>query len=244
MRTNVRLMLTGMCALALLAGCGRSYTDVRSAINRIQSQQSEKRLEEINGTYRVGAADVLSITVRDNRDLDTEVVVRPDGNITVPLLKDVYVEGMTPVEIAQKLDAEYANYIKDVETWVTVIGFNSKRIYVFGEVEREGPQPFMGDVTLIDAIANAGSLTRQASPGRVLVVRGDLSEPKIWKINLKKITMKGQAQYNLMLRENDIVFVPTNPFAKVGYTIDNILYPFRSILAAAYTFFAIDTLGD
>jgi len=243
MRTNVRVVVTGLFVLVLLAGCS-SYTDIRESINKIQSKQGEKRLEEMNGTYTVGASDVISITVRDNRDLNTEVVVRPDGNVTVPLLKDIYVEGLTPVEIAQKLDEEYANYIKDVETWVTVIGFNSKRIYVFGEVVRQGPQPFTGDVSLLDAISNAGSVTRQSSPTKIRVVRGDLSEPKIWKINLKNITMEGQAQYNLVLREDDIVFVPTNPFAKVGYAIDNLLYPFRSILAAAYTFFAIDTLGD
>ena len=123
----------GFLALALLGGCTR-FTDVREGINSIESRSVHERLKVINGTYKIGPPDVLQITVRDNADLATQAIVRPDGYITFPLLRDVYVEGMTPEEVSDVLNTELASYIKDVETTVTVIGFFSKKIFVFGEV--------------------------------------------------------------------------------------------------------------
>jgi len=241
MRKSVWAASAGFLALALLGGCTR-FTDVREGINAIESRSVPERLKVINGTYKVGPPDVIRISVRDNADLATEAIVRPDGYNTFPLLGDGYVEGMTPEEISEMLDTELASYIKDVETTVTVIGFLSKKIFVFGEVNRPGPQPFTGDITLVEAIANAGSITLRSAPGSVRLVRGDLEKPKVFKINLKKITMKGRASLNLQLQENDIVFVPTNGFAKVGYAIDNVLYPFKSLLSAAFTTRAVQGL--
>lgn len=238
MKRSAWTAFAGFLALAVLGGCTR-FTDVREGINSIESRSVPERLKVINGTYKIGPPDVLRITVRDNADLATEGIVRPDGYITFPLLRDVYVEGMTPEEISDMLDTELGSYIKDVETTVTVIGFFSKKIFVFGEVKKPGPQPFTGDVTLVEAIANAGSITIRSAPGGVRVVRGDLEKPKIFKISLKKITAKGRAGLNLQLKENDIVFVPTNGFAKVGYAIDNVLYPFRSLLTAVFTASAV-----
>jgi len=234
MGKGVWVALGGVIALTLTGGC-TPYTDIREGINAIQSRSVPERLKVINGTYEVGPPDVIQITVRDNPDLTTDAIIRPDGYITFPLLGDVYVEGRTPEGISEVLDTELANYIKDVETTVTVVGFNSKKVFVFGEVRSPGPQPFTGDVTLVEAIASAGSITIRSAPRGVRLVRGDLESPKIFKVNLKKITMAGNANFNLQLKENDIVYVPSNVFAKVGYAIDNVLYPFRSLLGAAVT---------
>ncbi len=243
MDKSVQMAVVGMLCLAVLGGCTR-YTDIREGINAIQSRSVPERLEVINGKYKIGSPDVINITVRDNIDLNIETVVRPDGNITFPLLGDVYVEGKTPEEVSRMLDTELANYIKDVQTTVHIVGFFSQKYYVFGEVNRPGPQPFTGDITLIDALASAGSLTIRSAPGRVRLVRPGLEKPEIFKINVNRIMKKGDGRLNLQLRESDIIYVPTNVFAKVGYAIDNLLYPFRSILGFAYTASLTQAIAD
>jgi len=234
---DIRPALLGTLGLVLLAGCSH-FTDIREGV--LAAKDTPKRLEMINGIYKVGPPDLLTITVRDNKDLDTEVMVRPDGNITFPLLGDVYVDGLTPEEIAKKLDTDLANYVKDVETTVTVTGFNSKKVFLFGEVERPGPQMFTGNMTLVEAVAGAGSVTRKSAPGRVRLVRGDPEAPKVFKINLKDITMRGETEGNLQLKDGDIVFVPKNAWAIVGDSLDDLLYPFRSVLGLTYNVVVIE----
>jgi len=233
MAISSRIALMCVLSVAVLSGCASRFTDVREGI--LAHKSEPRSLELINGTYKAEPPDVIEISVRDNRDLNTQVTVRPDGNITFPLLGDVYVAGMTPEEISKMLDEQLSAYIRDVQTTVTVTGFNSKKVYVFGEVYKQGPQPFTGDMTLVESVANAGGITLRSAPGSVRLVRGDIEAPKVFKINLKDITRRGQQFSDLQLKDGDIVYVPPNGFAKVGYALDNVLFPFRGLLGVAYS---------
>ena len=226
-----------MCVLsaAVLSGCSSRFTDIREGI--LAHKSEPRALEANNGVYKVEPPDIIEITVRDNRDLNTQVTVRPDGNITFPLLedRDVYVAGLTPKEISELLDKELSAFIRDVQTTVTVIGFNSKKVYVFGEVYRQGPQPFTGDITIIEAVATAGGITLRSAPGSVRLVRGDIEAPKVFKVDLNDIRLWGEQFADLQMKDGDIVYVPPNFFAKVGYALDNVLFPFRGLLGVAYS---------
>jgi len=230
--------LAGVFALALAGGCTR-FTELNKGFSRIASRDVPERLKVINGTYKLGPPDVIEITVQDNPDLSTSVIVRPDGCMTFSPLGDVYVEGMTPEEVSLELNRRLEERIRDVETTVTVVGFNSKRISVHGEVRAPGPQAFTGDMTVADAIANAKFVTIRAKPKSVRLVRGGRENRKVFKINLNKIIEEGDADMNLMLQEGDHIYVPTNEFAWVGYQIDNVLYPFKSLLGALFTWSAV-----
>ena len=225
--------VAGIVVLALAGGCAR-YTDLNEGFSEMASRNVPERLKEIHGVYEVGPMDELGIAVQDNPSLNTRVTVRPDGCVTMSPLGDVYVEGKTPEGISEELSKLLESRIRDVETTVTVLAFNSKRVYVFGEVGTPGPQAFTGIVTLVDAIANARGVNRRSAPGRVRLVRGALENQKVFKINLKKIIKEGDANVNLMLQEGDIVYVPTNVFAKVGDAIDLVLLPFRGLLSAVF----------
>ena len=237
MRKCVLLPFLGLVGTLMLSGCGEKFTDLRERI-RIAKDEPQ-RLEVINGRYQVYPPDVLRIIVRDNADLNSEVAVRPDGYITVPVVGDIYVARSTPEEIAKKLDEEYGKYVKEVKTNVTVIQFLSQKIYVWGEVANPGPQPYTGDMTLVQALSQAGTITKQAQPKKVRLTRSDPEQPKVFRVDLTQITLRGKTDPNLQLVQNDIVYVPPNGWAKVGYALDNVFWPFRSLLTPLYGYATI-----
>lgn len=234
-RTKLIAVVTASACL-LAAGCKR-YTAMDRAV--IANRRGDKHLDEVNGLYRIGPPDRIKIHVRDNPDLSTETAVRPDGYITFPFseLHDVYVEGLTPIQLSKKLETDLSKYIRpeNLDVTVEVTAFLSRKIYVFGEVGAQGAQPFTGEVTVLDALASARAHTRRSAERRILLVRGDPVNPEIFKINIKKIIEDADTAQNLLLRQDDVLYVPPNIFARVGYAIDNVLWPFRSVLGAMYT---------
>ena len=244
MGTRVLFVGLVLACVAVLSGCGggQEFTDLRESI-RIKKDEPQ-RLEVINGRYQIDPPDVLRIVVRDNKDMDTEVMVRPDGYITVPIVGDVYVAKQTPEKVATMLDEKFGQYIKDVKTNVTVIGFNSKKIYVWGEVGNPGPQPYTGDMTIVEAISQAGTITIRAQPKKVRLTRADPVKPKVFRVDLNEVTLRGVTDPNLQLLQDDIVYVPPNGFAKVGYAVDNVLFPFRGLLSIIYAWSAVQNISD
>jgi polysaccharide export outer membrane protein len=180
--------------------------------------------------YRLQAPDEIEISILPQEELNRRVFIRPDGKISLPLIGDVAAEGLTPMELSEKLTQEFSKYVKNPAVSVIVTGFFSKKIYVIGEVFRQGPVPYTGPMTAFEAVEEAGSFTRRASLGRVIVVRGDLKSPQVVDIDLKNVVKKGLTERDVYLQPSDIVFVPPNGFAKAGYAIEQVLFPFMPIL--------------
>jgi len=181
-------------------------------------------------TYRLQAPDEIEISVLPQEELNRRVIIRPDGKISLPLIGDVEAEGLTPMQLSDRLTEEFSKYVKNPSVAVIVTGFFSKRIYVIGEVFRQGPVPYTGDMTVFEAVEEAGSFTRRASLGRVILVRGDLKNPQVNDVNLSEVIKKGRIEHDLFLQPGDIVFVPPNGFAKTGYAIEQVLFPFTPLL--------------
>ncbi|RJP72354.1 MAG: hypothetical protein C4532_06270 [Candidatus Abyssobacteria bacterium SURF_17] len=181
-------------------------------------------------TYHLEAPDEIDVSVLPQAELDRRVTIRPDGKVSLPLIGDVLVEGLTPMEVREKLTEEFSKYVKNPSVSVIVVGFNSKKIFVIGEVFRQGAFPYTGPMTAFEAVEEAGSFTRRASLGRVILVRGDLKNPQVIDVNLKEVVRKGLKQKDLYLQSGDIVYVPPNGFAKTGYAIEQVLFPFSPIL--------------
>lgn len=206
----------------------------------------ENRLEVINGTYRLAPPDVVGIDVNDNPDLRTRAIIRPDGNIFFPLLGDVYIEGLTPLEIREKIHKLLGRYLKELpeeSVSVEVVAFNSKKVYIYDYghgIIRE--IPFTGDLTVLDAITQSGLLSRTANQKRIIVIRGEsdtIEKPQKLVINLKDIIRKGKTARNIILRPNDIVYLPPTILGRVGFAIKDMLNPIqpaRQVGTAAASF--------
>jgi len=194
--------------------------------------------------YTVYPPDVLRIDVRPEAELSTDVTVRPDGKISLAILGDVEVQGLTPAEIDQKLTQALSQYVRNLDVTVTVTGFNSKRYSVIGEVFRQGEYPFTGEITAWEAVAIAGGYTRRAAPSSARVVRGDPEEPQVMPVNLARIALRGESARDIILEESDIVYVPPDAFSRVGYFFERILFPFSSILGLGRDVGYAMTIGD
>jgi polysaccharide export outer membrane protein len=151
---------------------------------------------------------------------------------------------MTPMELSDKLTEELSKYVKNPSVSVAVTGFNSKKIFIIGEVFRQGPYPYTGEMTAFEAVEEAGSFTRRASLGRVILVRGDLKEPQVIDINLKDVVRKGIKQKDLYVQPGDIVYVPPNGFAKAGYAVEQVLFPFMPILGLGSALNSVQAYED
>ena len=113
-----------------------------------------------------------------------------------------------------------------------VTGYNSKHLYVYGEVGREGQVAYTGMQTVSSVIGEVGGVTRRAATGRVRVIRGDPDKPDMFEVDLGALLFEGETRQDVSLAENDVVYVPPTRWAWVGYQIEALLFPFRSALGA------------
>ncbi len=119
--------------------------------------------------YRIGAGDVLQINVwRENEVSVQGIVVRPDGKVTLPLVKEVDVMGQTPAELEKNLAAKLAQFINGADVTVVVREIHSKKVYMVGAVNRVGPIPLLSDLTVLQALAEAGGSTTTPSARRFM----------------------------------------------------------------------------
>jgi len=221
-----KFMLLGLIFLMCCSGCESMSSNTGSLAYGTIHQYPAEREE----TYRLEAPDEIEISVIPQSELDRTVTIRPDGKISLPLIGDVFVEGMTSEELTDKLTEEFSKYAKNPSVAVIVTGFNSKKVYVIGEVFSQGAYPYTGTTSVFEAVEEAGSFTRRASLGRVILVRGDIEDPTVIDINLKEVVTKGAKENDLHLQPGDIVYVPPNGFAKAGYAVEQVLFPFMPIL--------------
>lgn len=234
MGARAQWLAMGLVAAAFaIAGCqGIQFEDIEKARHRYQVRQQEKGFEEFNGVYRIGIPDVLSINVPDHPDLSGSYEVRPDGNISFPLLRDVYVEGLTPMELSSKLATDLERFVRKVEVLVSVTGLYSKQVYAGARASgRILSVPFTGDMSVLDLLAANGGYTKQAYSSRLRLVReAENGETMVFRIRADKM-MRGDMTTNVLLREDDFLYIPATIVAEIGYVFDTITYPIRSILS-------------
>jgi len=157
--------------------------------------------------YIIGTADVLAISILDNKELDTVVSVNPGGKITVPLLGDVQAAGLTVSELTQQLTKSFAEKVKSPQVTVTPREVNSYRIYFLGRVGKPGIQTSKSEVTLLQALSMAGGAQEGADLSLAYVARGRERLP----VDFVKLLRFGDLSQNITLDPDDTVVIPDNP---------------------------------
>lgn len=157
--------------LSGLAGCGTRFLRVDPETKAYLETLAENQTgTNILTEYQVGPEDVLEIRVWGDEELSKVVAVRPDGKISLPLVGDLPVEGMSAAEIADEVESALSAYKASPQVDVSISQINSYRIYLLGEVERPGMIQVRNFTTLLQAIALAGGPTRFASD-EIVVLR-------------------------------------------------------------------------
>ncbi|MCD6460548.1 polysaccharide biosynthesis/export family protein [bacterium] len=210
-----------------LSGCVELVSPPRVNLRIItpeptESEDYERPLKSnIRGDYLIAPSDVIRITVRGQDDLSGQQQVRPDGKITIQLLDDIHVAGLTPAQVDDLITEELKKYIKEVNVSVAVTGFYSKNVHYIGPSGNAVQLPYTGEMTVLDLITRVGGIPATAAPENTVVIRGGVNEAQMIKINLKEIVYRGDYKDNIVLREDDVVILPANFFSKLGMVVDN-----------------------
>jgi polysaccharide biosynthesis/export protein len=159
--------------------------------------------------YVIGSGDTLQITVWNHPEVSVPVaVVRPDGKITVPLVKDLEVEGLTPLQAEQRITEGLTQYYDEPNVAVVVATITSKRIYVVGAARKEGPLQYTHGMTVMQALSEAGGLTDYAKRKRIYILRRDNGQTYRLDFNYDNV-VKGQGmEQNIVLLPDDTVVIP------------------------------------
>jgi polysaccharide export outer membrane protein len=163
--------------------------------------------------------------------IERDVVVRPDGRISVDLIGDVLASGKTTDEIAADIRDRISRFKRDAVVTVSVSAARSSTVTVFGQVVRPGSVILDRETRLAEAIGSTGGTNIFASNGRIRVVRHDRTGSKVLYVNLRDIQY-GDQSTNYMLQDGDIVVVPPNAIARIGFALQNLLFPFQQVLSA------------
>ena len=182
------------------------------------AQAPQAQAEPSPTGYVIGPQDVLTITVWESPDLSGKFTVEADGSFTFPLIGRVKAGGLTLRQCEAELKKRLADgYFKNPQVSVAVESYRSQRIFIVGEVRNPGTYPLTGDMTLIEAIARAGSTTISAGPEAIVVrapagkalsgpVLPGRAESEVIKVDLKEL-QSGALSQNVPLRDGDTIFV-------------------------------------
>jgi len=160
-----------------------------------------------SSNYKIGPEDVLHISVWENKDLTLDVVVRPDGMISVPLVQDVQAEGLTAAELADVIYQKLLVYLKEPQVSVIVTQVNAPKIFVLGNVVKPGPYPLRSDMSVLQALSLAGGFTQFAAPRSIKLVRGLGLKQEVRRINYYRL-IDNVGEGNYLLQPGDTIVVP------------------------------------
>lgn len=165
--------------------------------------------------YYMRPGDELNIVVTQQQDLgnsstnQSPFVVRPDGNVSFPLVGEIHAEGMTVSQFTDVLQQGLARYIVDPDVSVNISKLGRIRVYVFGEVRQPGAVELEKGHTVIDAIGAAQGFTRDTAKKKIFLIHQD--QPKsLIPINLNNMLKTGDMSQNVTLREGDILYLTKN----------------------------------
>lgn len=227
-----KLALPLLMAPALLAAAGCSHKN-EDILDFLQAHEHETSAIE----YRVGVPDSILISAPRILEIDGEAArIQPDGKISLRLLGDVKVSGMTAKEIGAKLEVLLNEYYVDPKVSVRIAGYNSKKYYVFGEVGGVGPHTYTGRDTLMDVIARSG-VTFMSWTSQVKILRPSPNEKdrRTIVVDVDHMIRTGDVSANVLIEPEDIVYVPPTPLAWVGQRIREVLFPIAPVMEAYKT---------
>lgn len=157
-----------------------------------------------SNTYIVGAEDVLAISVWHEPELTKQVVVRPDGKITLPLVNELPAAGLTVAQLSVSISQALLKFMNAPEVNVEVQQVNSKKYYIQGEVLKPGSFPLVVPTTVMEGLANAGGFKDFANTKRIAILRGT----DRLKFNYREVRNGKRLEQNILLQPGDQIIVP------------------------------------
>jgi polysaccharide export outer membrane protein len=158
--------------------------------------------------YTIGEQDSLMIVVWKEPELSGPAVVRPDGKITVPLANELYVVGLTPLQLQNLLMEKLKPLVNAAQVTVTVRDIKSYKVYLIGQVARQGEFQINNSTTVFQVIAEAGGLSEFAKRKKIYVLRNVNGKQVRYPFNYDEVIQGKNIQQNIGLQRGDTIVVP------------------------------------
>lgn len=207
-----RLTLLTVAFSLLLALCmgaqeaaGRQHPQ---AITTSAANELAKKVATQDPNYVIGSQDMLDISVWREPDFSRTVPVRPDGKISLPLLNDMQAAGLTPSQLAEELTKSLNKFVTNPQVTIIVTQINSQRFYVLGEATRPGAYTLIPDMTILQALSNAGGFTTYANSKKIYLLRQENGKQQKLSFNYKDVISGKRTEQNIALKNGDTIVVP------------------------------------
>jgi polysaccharide export outer membrane protein len=165
--------------------------------------------------YVIGPGDALSVFVFRSPELSMEVPVRPDGRISLPLVEDIEAAGRTPVQLSRQIEQRLKEFVREPNVTVIVRGFvgpASRQVRIVGEAAQPRAIAFREGMTVLDALIEAGGLTRYASGNSARLIRRESTTQETIPLRLNDLLRTGDAAQDIALRPGDTIVIPQGWF--------------------------------
>lgn len=239
---NRRFGLTAVATTLVALPLGCATVNQKDMLHFLRDREHQVSAIE----YRVGVPDAIQINAPRVEEIDgTQHRIQPNGKISLKLLGDVKIVGMTAKEIGAKLEVLLSRYYVDPKVNVKVVDYRSKKYYVYGEGIGAGARPYTGKDTLLDAVFQAVPNYLSESD-RVSVIRPARDDRPVRKITIDvdKMLKTGDWSKNILLEPDDIVYVPPTPAAWFAKQVHKLLYPVAPAVALYATPAYVGNVND
>lgn len=196
------LIVLGFC-LAAAWGCAPAIplsTEAQAGAAKALAPDQEK--------YLLGAEDTIEISVWKEPELTKQLVVRPDGKITYPLIGEIQASGLTVKQLQKEISKRLEKFVTDANVTVILLKAQHYKIYVTGKVNKPGDFVVGRPTTVMQALAMAGGVTAFASPRSIVVLRTAGGREEVFPFNYNAVARGQSLEQNRILLPGDVVVVP------------------------------------
>lgn len=206
---NIKNKLTISALLIAILGTSgcqvNNYPPAPTEIDRL-SQEAE---------YRLGPLDSIQIFVWRSPELSTNVSIRPDGKISIPLIEDLEAAGKTPTELAREIEQILAAYVQDPLVTVIVGGFTGdlqQQVRVIGQSETPQSIPYRSGMTILDVMITVGGLREFADGNNATLTRRKSKNRKTYGLRLDDLIRNGDISADVPVYPGDVIIIPESQF--------------------------------
>jgi polysaccharide export outer membrane protein len=172
------------------------------------ASRPSKRIDRGGLEYTLGPEDIIEISVWKDESLTKQIVVRPDGKISFPLVGEIRAGGLTVRQLQRQVTRKISEFIPNPTVTVLVLQVNSNKVYVVGKVNKPGEYPTGGRLDVMQALSMAGGLTPFASPRSIVILRRERGVEKKIPFNYNEVIRGKHLEQNIILQRGDVVVVP------------------------------------
>ena len=161
----------------------------------------------LTSQYALGTSDIIHVNVWKSAELSQTLTIGPDGFVSMPLLGDIHVAGLTTSELAHELARQMKDYIVNAQVTVSIVEIRSRQVFITGQIGKPGAYPLISPVTVLQLIAQAGGLNTFANRKSIFILRSGNAQARKLPFNYTT-ALRGDMKQNILLQPGDTVIIP------------------------------------